>query len=69
MPVNTGLYLSQTQLLFRKSREFFIGIFYARRAAFISFIRAHSVFVSPDDFMAASISAYSGGDMEQQQLC
>jgi hypothetical protein len=36
--------------------------FYARRAAFINFSRTHSVLVSPDDFMAASISAYSGGD-------
>jgi hypothetical protein len=28
----------------------------------MSFIRTHSVLVSPDDFIAASISAYSGGD-------
>jgi hypothetical protein len=40
----------------------FIFHFYALLAAAISFILTHSVFAMPDDLMAASISAYSGGD-------
>jgi hypothetical protein len=40
----------------------FITIFYARRAAAISFFLTHSVLAIPEDLTAAMISSYSGGE-------
>ena len=58
---NSGLYLSQTQGL-RLKRSCFLMWFQARRAAAMSFFLTHSVLDSPEDLMADSISAYSGGE-------